>query len=263
MNINYNFSNLFSGMSNRTSGSSSLYSVLGEYNNIRSGTYYKLLKEYYKTDRTSSANKSNKTNNSVYDRLEQLNKNESSTASRLYTDVKGEASELKKAATALTATGDKSLFEEKEKKVKDEKTGEETTVKEVDRKAIDSAVLNYVSAYNDLLTSANNSKETGIIRNAGYMQNQTKIFKRGLQEVGITVNKDNTLSVDKDKLAAAKTENLKTLFNGSSSYAHFVTQRADMVSNAATTAATRADKLYNSSGQYYANDNFNIQSWYL
>lgn len=263
MNINFNFSNLFSGTSNRTSGSSSLYSVLGEYNNIRSGTYYKLLREYYKTSRTSSDNKTNQTNNSVYDRLNQINKSESSEASKLYTNVKSEASDLKKATAALTATGDKSLFEAKEKTVKDEETGEETTVKEVDRKAIETAVTDYVSAYNDLLTSANKSNEAGIIRNAGYMQNQTKIYERGLEEVGITINKDNTLSIDKDKLAAAKTDNLKTLFNGSSSYAHFVSQRADMITNAATTAATKADKLYNSSGKYYSSDNYNIQNWYL
>lgn len=262
MNINY--TNLFSGMNSRTSGSSSLYSVLGEYNNIRSGAYYKVLKEYYKTGKTSSAGKtSSSTARSKIEELQTQSKS-SSAASKLYTNVKSDASELKKAAGTLTKTGDKSLFEAKEKKVKDEKTGEETTVKEVDRKAVESAVQDYVSAYNELLASADKSGDAGIIRNAGYIKNQTKIFQRGLAEVGITVNKDNTLSIDKDKLASAKLDNLKTLFNGSSSYAHFVTQRADMVNNAATTAATKADKLYNSSGQYSGyGSSFNIEDWYL
>lgn len=266
MNVNFN-SGLFSGMGS-SSGSSGLYGLLGEYNNIRSGAYYKALKGYFnsQTQKTSSASGTSKTDSTKKNSSDLLKELKSSESNELYTKVKSEAADLKKKTAALTETGDKSLFVEKEKVVKDEKTGEESKVKEVDTKAIHSAVKEFVSAYNDTLKAAYNSGDKGVIRNAGYMTNQSKIFSRALEEVGITVNKDNTLSIDEEKLSSAKTDNLKTLFNGKNSYASFVSQRADMVSNAATTAATSSNSIYKSNGSYnyfdYNSMNSSLQ-WYL
>lgn len=258
MNVNFN-SGLFSGSSGGSSGLSGLYGLVGEYNNIRSGAYFKALKAYYAKDDTkaSSSNKKNNTN----DKLSELDKNE---ATKAYSEVKSEAADLKKAATALTKTGTDSLFVEKEKKVKDDKTGEETTVKEIDRDAINSAVKNFVSAYNDTISAANKSGNTDILRNVEYMTKNSKIFSRALSEVGITVNKDNTLSIDDEKLSSAKMDNLKTLFNGSNSYASFVSKKADMVSSAATKAASSTNSLYNNSGNYSKNNYYsNSMDWYL
>lgn len=258
MTMNLYTSGLFSGMSSSSSSSLGLYSMLGEYNNIRSGAYYKVLKGYYSTKTgtdNSSASNSNKVNT-------WQNKENSVTAGKAYSKVKSETSELMDAASKLTATGDKSLFAEKEKTVTDDTTGEKTTVKEVDTKAIRSAVKEFVSSYNDTLQAATDSGNTSIQRNAGYMTNQTKIFSRALEEVGITINEDQTLSLDEEKLEGAKTDNLKTLFNGSASYAAFTSQKASMISNAATLAASSAS-LYNNAGSYQNYGAGTSLDWYL
>lgn len=258
MTMNLYTSGLFSGMSSSSSSSLGLYSMLGEYNNIRSGAYYKVLKGYYstKTDTdNSSASNSNKVNT-------WQNKENSVTAGKAYSKVKSETSELMDAASKLTATGDKSLFAEKEKTVTDDTTGEKTTVKEVDTKAIRSAVKEFVSSYNNTLQAATDSGNTSIQRNAGYMTNQTKIFSRALEEVGITINEDQTLSLDEEKLEGAKTDNLKTIFNGSASYAAFTSQKASMISNAATLAASSAS-LYNNAGSYQNYGAGTSLDWYL
>lgn len=264
--MNMNGMNLFSGFGSSSSGSMGLYGLVGEYNNIKSGAYYKALKSYYagNTSKTSSSSAKNNKTDKTSDVDSQLKDLKNSASMRAYNSVKSEAEELKSAASKLTETGSKSLFAETEKTVKDDKTGEETKVKEVDTKAIQSAVKDFVSAYNDTLKAANKSGQQDIIRNASYMTNQSKIFKRALEEVGISVNADNTLSVDEEKLSSAKTDNLKTLFNGKNSYASFVSKRADMVSSAATKAATSANKFYSNTGKYQNyNTTSNALDWYL
>lgn len=257
MNVNFN-SGLFSGSGNSSfSGMSGLYGLVGEYNNIRSGAYYKALKAYYADDtkKASSTKKSNKD--------DKTSETEENASTKAYSNVKSEAAELTKAAAALTDTSKNSLFVEKEQKVKDEQ-GKETTVKAVDRGAIESAVKDFVTAYNDTLSAANKSGNQDILRNTSYMTNQSKIFSRALSEVGISVNKDNTLSVDDEKLKNANLDNLKTLFNGKSSYASFVSKRADMVSSAATKAASSTNNFYNKSGNYSKNNYYsNSMDWYL
>lgn len=269
MNVNLNYSSLFSSMGNSSGNSSfgvsGLYGLVGEYNNIRSGAFYKAAKEYFntKTEDTSSASSSNKVTNfnDITEKLEAL-KGESKSTTSVFSTVKEEAADLKDAISKLTTTDKKSLFVEQEKTVKDEKTGEETTVKEIDREAIEESVKDYVSAYNKTVEASYDSEDTAVIRNAGYMTRTTDTFSRALEEVGITVNKDNTLSVDEDKLASAKLGNLQTLFNGSSSYAAVVSQKADMITTAATNSATSAS-LYNNTGNYqYSNFNAGLD-WFL
>lgn len=270
MNFNVNYTSLFSSLGNNNSSSSygvtGLYSLVGEYNNIRSGAYYKAAKEYFstKTEDTSSASSTNKTftSSDIAEKLASL-KGESTATTSVYNTVKEEAADLKDVISKLTETGEKSLFVEQEKTVKDEKTGEESTVKEIDTEAIQKAVEDFVDEYNETLKAAYDSEDTAVIRNAGYMTKTTDTFSRALSEVGITVNKDNTLSVDDDKLSTAKLENLQTLFNGSSSYAAVVSQKADMITTAATNSATSAN-LYNNTGSYqYSNLSASSLNWYL
>lgn len=252
-----------------SSSGSSLYSLIGEYNNIRSGAYYKSLKQYYSMNGTSGTSESQKTSSKKFDynnlKMEEWNKKEQSEETQKpYSEVKSKVNNLKTAASKLTTTGTDSLFVEKEMTVKDENTGEETTKIGIDEKAIRSAVKNFVSSYNDTLKAANATGNSNVTRNANYMTNLTNRYSRALEEVGISINSDNTLSVDEDKLNNAKTDNLKKLFNGTASYASFASQRASMVSDAATRAASSSG-LYNKSGSYsYQNSNSaNSLNWYL
>lgn len=251
---------MFSGSGGSSSGLSGLYGLVGEYNNIRSGAYFKALKAYYAKDaKSSSSSSSNSTNKE--DKTTEIKDNAST---RSYANVKSEAAELKKSAEALTKTGTDSLFTEKERRVKNETTGKYETVKDVDMGEIQEAVKNFVNSYNDTMKAANKTGNADIIRNAGYMATQSKIHSRALSEVGISINKDNTLSIDTEKLESANLDNLKTLFNGKDSYANFVSKRADMVTNAATKAASSSGNFYNNNGNY-SNYSYNTNSldWYL
>ena len=267
MNINFNYSSMFSNMGNTqsSSGLSGLYGLVGEYNNIRSGAFYKAAKEYYstKTGDTSSSSKTDSASSATSATADKLAALKTDASTKAYATVKEEAGQLKDTVSRLTDTGKDSLFVEKEKTVKDDKTGEETKVKEIDTNAIHTAVKDFVSAYNDTIQAAYDSKDTAVIRNTGYMTKLSDTFSRALSEVGITVNKDNTLSVDEEKLKAAKTENLQTLFNGSSSYAAIVSQKADMIDTAATNAATSANSLYTNTGNYQSYNYNNLMNWYL
>lgn len=263
MYINNNYSGLFSSNRNQSSfmGLSGLYGVVGEYNNIRSGTYFKVLKEYY--GKVSSDNTS--VNASKIEKLWEESAKEKSTSSSTtsaYTQVKSSAEDLKKAVNQLVETGKDSLFVEKEKTVKDD-AGKETKVKELDTKAIYSAVRNYVSSYNSTLAAAEESGNEAIIRNTGYLTNQTNVFAKPLSEIGITIKDDKTLSLDGDKLESASIEDIKMLFNGDSSYANTASKNVELIANTAKNQAT-SSYFYNNAGNY---QNYGMMSsymnWYL
>lgn len=268
-----NYSGLFSGFGNQSSsfGTSGLYGLLGEYNNIRTGTYFKALKGYYNQVSSSSSDRlsvdSSKIEElwkeSATDKTQSSGSASDSDISSAYTQVKSNAEDLKEATKALTKTGDDSLFVEKEKTIKDKTTGEESTVKELDKKAIYSAVRNFVSTYNNTIAAATESENEAIIRNAGYMSNQTNVYSKPLEEIGITVKDDKTLSIDSDKLESANIDDIKALFNGNTSYANFVSRSAELVGSAAKNEAT-SSYFYNNAGNYQNYGTMaSAMNWYL
>lgn len=239
--------NMFS-RSNSYNFTNDIFNNIGEYSSVRNGSYRKLLRSYYYKMEDNS--------NSSSSVPQKQNSNISQVTSTEAKEVKVNTDSLKKSASALTNTGEKSLFNKKEVTVIDEKTGEKTTTMQYDKDAIVSAVKSFVKDYNDTLDTAGNISDKNVSRKVGYMEKQTNVYKNSLSKVGITIDDNNKLSVDEKKLKDADMIKIKSLFNGSYSFASQTSQKANQIQQAAATAANNS-YLYNSRGRF---DNNNYYS---
>ena len=132
MNINLSglkqdYSFLFSGMNSSKNSSSNLFTSvnLSDYNSIKTGTYGKLLKAYYKKDDTEDKK-------DTTSKKPTTNKVEEASVKELK-EVQTEANGLRDSATALMQKGSKSVF------------------KDEDMKKVYSAVSDFVSDYNSVV----------------------------------------------------------------------------------------------------------------
>ena len=242
------FSFLF-GNNNSSSGNG-IYSLLSEYNNIKSGTYYKVVKAYYakqagSTEAAKNSTAKDKTNTALQsEKTKELNKTQS------------DAKALSEAAGALISRGS-SLFQEKDITTKGE-DGKETTTKGYDMDAIYGAVKKFADSYNNLVDSASKSTSKTVRNQANNMVSGTKTYEKMLNKVGITIGSDNKLSVNEKDFKAADIITIKTLFNGNASFANNAASRASMISYSAQSEANK-NSLYTNRGNY--NNAYSTGSW--
>lgn len=256
----FNFGNYGTYGSLFGGSSSNFYNMIGDYSSIRTGGYKKLLKSYYAKTNTDTNTKTSSTNNPYQNVLN----NNTAYANKALSAVKTEADKLVKSAGELTQTGSNSLFNAKSVTKTDETTGEKTTTKEYDLNAIASAVKTFVSDYNSAVEAGSTSTNANVARNTQYMTQLTGIYKNSLADVGITIGKDNTLSVNEDKLKSTDIDTLKKVFNGKSSFAAQTASRSSSISSSAARAATTAS-TYGSTGKYnnWYNNYYSSYNWYF
>lgn len=127
-----------------------------------------------------------------------------------------DTSALKSSADKLTDTGKNSLFI----------AGEDGSY---DRDKIASAVNDFVNNYNSVKGSVSKSDDTRVLEKGVFMVGTVQSYSKLLGSAGISINTDNTLSVDTDKLKSAEISTLKTLFNGSNSFADRMSQKASQI----------------------------------
>ena len=229
--------NGFGNTSSNSSYTSGLYSSLSEYSTIRTGAYKKLLNSYFSKTQSTKDSQTG-TNYQV--------KGNSTVEKKQLTEVKDAADSLYSSAAKLTDTSStKSLFKNAQSV-----TGE-----------ISSAVKNFVNDYNSLVEEAADTSNSKVTGKVSFMTSQTNAYKSSLENIGITINDDKTLTVDEKKLNSADVNDVKKLFNGSSSMAYQTFVRASSISSAAENASTTSG-LYGSDGAYdnYYNSAYN---WYL
>ncbi|MDE7422362.1 MAG: flagellar filament capping protein FliD [Lachnospiraceae bacterium] len=234
--------NFFSGMlgSANNSGTSiwSMYSSLGDYNSIKSGSYHKLLKSYYNETKSEDTTKKN---DSVKSALK--NKNVDSVTKKEMNTIKQSTDELQKSAATLLEKGSKSVY------------GEDNKDKLV------SAVKNFVTDYNNVIDKAGDSSSEKVLSKTLSMVNNTKAYSKSLEEIGITVGKDNKLSVDEEKLKNANSNTVKGMLQAGNSFAGQTLQKAAQIGAAAQNVSTGAS-LYGGSGSYtYQNVNSFFDSY--
>lgn len=223
-----NYMNYSSMMSTGTSTSSasSLYSSLGEYSSIRNGGYRKLVKAYYK--KMNQTEQTDKTSNSS------AKKNSAGSVS--LSAVKAEATELSDATKKLTTTGKNSLFSNADK---------------YDKDAAYKAVSAFVNQYNDTVDSMKTITGTAVKNAGNHMKNMTNIMSKGLAKVGITVDTDGKMVLDEKTFKDADMSRVKSLFNGSSSYAGMISTAADRIaSQASNQIGQLSGGLYGQNGYY-------------
>ena len=241
-NLKTDYSTLFSSMSTNGKGNSSsdLLSKINltDYYNIKSGSYYKLMKAYYAKNTAEESSDSKTTDK------DKVGKKEATEASK----IKGNADALYNAAEKLTATGNDSLFRKKEI-TNTAEDGTKTTTTDYDRDAIKGAVQDFVNGYNKLVSSAGNTGNSSVQRAAQGMIDLSAVFSNQLGRVGISVGMDGKLSMDTETFEKADISKVRNLFNGSNSYADSIGGYASSIRNYAKSDMNFGN-IYDQNGQY-------------
>ena len=219
-----NFISQSLGASNQNS-LSGLTSVLSDYSSIKSGSYGKLLKAYYAkdTNKVSAATKTNQT-----EKNDKAGNNEKNSVKDVLQSTVSTAKKADK-ASAEAAT----------------KLVDATTA--LDK--IAEAISSFVKEYNDTLQAASKSDLVNVVQNAEWMAGGSKSNEKLLASVGVTINEDNTLSFDKDIFAKASLTTAKSVFDGNTSFAHQVANRASKIYAEAASAGT-ATATYSQKADY-------------
>jgi len=218
------YTSLFNSLP-KTSESSGggLANLATEYNSIRSGSYGKLLSAYYKKMNGGDS------------ATEAMQKE---TANRQL--VGGNASTLKSAAKALSRAD----FSD------DTEAGKEKNLK---------AVKDFISSYNSVIDTADDVNSKSILRNAVWMTNITSKSAGLLNEIGISVGKDNKLTLDETKWENANISAKSALFNGRQGFAEKMVYKAGQMTNFSAEKASYTASAYKNNGDY---TKVNAQSMY-
>lgn len=249
MNVRADVSYLFSGLGSSAANVASS-DFLGQYASIKNGSYAKLMKAYYGKNSNDSVNS-----------IVKESKNKSTLSSddaKKIAQVQSTTDSLKESADALLVKGDKSLFAMKDIVTKDE-NGEETTVKGYDTEAIYKAVSDFVKDYNEVIKAVEEVDNKSVINRTSTMVNASISNLKLLNQVGITINADSTLSLDKTAFDKADMTTVKTLFNGNGSYGYSVSAQASMINFAADQVVSKAN-TYTVGGTY--NNNYNTGNFF-
>lgn len=115
-------------------------------------------------------------------------------------------------------------------------------------KDISTGAKELVDYYNDILE---NLKENSSVLNQFYYQSLRETVagnKKELEEVGISVSANGSLSLNKDKLAAADADKLKKVFGADSDFVKRTSVVAERVADNAKTNAQSYSNQYNAAG---------------
>lgn len=235
-------STLFSSLGSSKSTGSGLFGInLSEYASIRSGSYGKLMRSYFSMDSTKGTSKSDdSTKNTIEDLATTTSTSKDST--KTLAAIESDAKELTDSAKALYTRSNNKVF------TKDSGGSYDTD-------KIYKAVKRFADDYNSMLDTAGKSSTNRISRSVSSMKNETSYNEKPLKEIGITVDeKTGRLSVDETTFKSADTEKIKSLFNGTGSYAYSVATKAAMTESYAKSEAAKSN-TYTKNGTYNYNYN--------
>lgn len=223
MSFGMNNSNLFQGFSSGSSGSSNFFS---DYASIKNGSYGRLMKSYYGKAKSSSSSSSGSTRSSynILDKLleEKKNPKVSKEVQEANSNLTSGISSLKGSLSTL----------QNEKTYTDSDNGTSAADKTF------SAVKEYVTNYNNLVTAAKGSTLTSKTSYVANMMSSTAANSDKLAEIGVKVNANGTLTLNEAKLKAADTSKVKDLFSKDNymSYGSTVASRLHFAGVSSTTS---------------------------
>lgn len=220
-----NMNSIFKGLnqSSKNAFTSGLYGSLGDYGLIKNGGYTKLCKAYYPKEAKEE---------------------------RVSSSVSEKKTEQSDKVTANDAVDFK----------KDANTLAKMDFSESNRKNVTSGVKDFVASYNDMISSASDSNQSNVLNTVKNLSNFTRMNESLLKQVGISVGSDNTLSIDADALEKADMSNLKTVFQGNSSFSG---RASTFASSIYTNAVSDSSSLYSSSGRISSLNMSSLYNSYL
>lgn len=242
---------LFASLSNNksTQGVANNFNVnLSDYALIKSGTYGKLMKAHFAKEDASEGIIDSEKNDKV--------------SKKELSEVKNDAESLKNSADKLMEKGNGSLFSKKDINVVNE-DGTTTTTYDYDKEAIAKGVEQFITDYNQLIKSGGDSKSDDVLNKTLGLVHSTKSFKDSLSRIGITINADNTLVMDKEMFEKAEVLSIKSVFNDRGSFGNTISTKANFVEFTASNEISNF-KNYDSFGNKQQNNNTgNIFSDYI
>lgn len=183
----------------------------------------------------------NKENTSV-DLLEELNKSQdaksASALQKVFRELRNASDDLRKRASELLETGENSLFGK----------AEETK----DTEKILSGVKDMISSYNktlELLKGADGSLNSFYYKE---LKSAAAANEEQLKSVGVTLNKDGSLSIDEKVLGNADYDTLKKVFGDESKFVQRAEYISDKVSQNAKANEESIFNQYNAKGISYS-----------
>ena len=214
-------------------GVSSLSGLVSDYRTIQTGSYGKLLKEYYaqQADQTKSSKSSSR-----------LAKSASNALKNSLSDTKSKMEALSKSAGALAVSGEGSLFVKKELRQSDGSTKEG-----YDTDAIYSAVSKFVGNYNDAVSSASSSSTRSIASGADSLTSATDVMANRLKSFGFSSDRFGKLSVDEKTFKGSDMAKFEKTIGGRNGYASGIAQTASRISG------TTSNKLSSLTAATYSN----------
>lgn len=193
---------------------SGIAGMLGDYNSIRNGSYSKLMKSYYNSAETSDSTKSSSTKSTnVLDKILEERKNPTVSTETASANSTLNAS-VKSLKSAVSKLQESSTYEDSE-------GGSDAKSKTA------SALREYVSSYNDAVSSSKKSSLASVSSNISGMQKASAENADLLKEVGITINSDGTLYLDESSMKNLNVSKVEELFSSedTNSYGSTVSNR--------------------------------------
>jgi hypothetical protein len=248
INVNMDYSTLFSSMSGASSSNnylSGLSGMLSDYSSIKNGSYGKLVSAYYK--KIDGENSSSKADDSKDAKAAEKSKSQQAAAEKKkYSSIASSANALEESAEKLTNSGADSIFE-KAWKTKTDADGNTSQVYDYNEEKIVSAVSDFVNKYNSLVSASADASDTNTSTRTSYMSKITNSFKDELSSIGISVSDKGKLSLDKDKMKEVGMESVKNILGNRSGYAYQMSSSASSIESAASKAASNSS-TYSKSG---------------
>ncbi|MBD5494854.1 MAG: hypothetical protein HDR12_10885 [Lachnospiraceae bacterium] len=172
--------------------------------------------------------------------LNALNKNSATDVATKtkYEKLEKAADQLSEAASVFMATGEDSLFS------KARESGDNQDVYNV--------VEDFVGKYNSTLSALKNTSSTLNDYYSQMLKSAASDNKEALESIGITIAKDGSLSVDKDKLKEADIDTLEKVLGNTKGFTQKAAYVADRVSDNAHTNQSSLSSQYSSTGSLYS-----------
>ena len=240
--------------------SSGLTSLLGEYNSIRSGAYYKAARQYFNnlnTDTATSVKTTARDRQKAYNDPTKWPVSKEKSEGKVVDKSKDTASVILSDTKALSSSVDKltsdtdSVFEKKSSVSKDGLT------ENYDSQRIYNALSSFASNYNKVLDDAEKNTNTGLSTAVSSMKGYTTAAKTALSQFGVTVSDKGRLSVDKDKVLSSDLSKAESLFKKDYSYGDSIARLAKRAYSSAQSGYSGASGSYNAAGSYSAFTNSN------
>ncbi|MDR0948468.1 MAG: hypothetical protein LBM69_02980 [Lachnospiraceae bacterium] len=235
---------------------------LSDWYSIKNGSTYRLYKAHYaeqmKSEETDETDTKKTTKSNSKNSTTSGNTTETETKATASTSISKDSTEklsgiiraaddLKAATDAFSATGSKSLFAVAVQKSGESQTNNVTTTENTaqdvltqQKGKIVNALSTFVDRYNSLLSAIKSTSNTAITNGMDRMIHATKTNENLLGKIGVTIQADNTVSLDKTKFETADVQLVKDLFTGYGSYGSQTSSQTAALSRAAQREAAKA-----------------------